>query len=400
MVSGGQTTNQMTSKDDEDNLHIIFSTDCKAFQHWQSLLLFASAARVGQRGKITRIASGCNEEEKVRLSTLYKELYKDYTVHFTPDFKTDAKTGKTYHFYNKPLGLAHWLKYADPPIPPGRVIALLDPDMIFMRPLTHRLKGENNIIVSHQRHITDGFSQDKVVTGKPVAQKYGLGAPWAQAYHRWFNRTALCGPTSPCMKVEKSFGESHYAVGPPYIATREDFMRIAKTWVEMVPRVYEKYPFLLAEMYAYSMAAAHEELPHLQVEHLMVSNAEADDEGWLFVDSLDDVCEPPNDEGIFFPGRPLPTLMHYCQGYTVDNAHFQKRAHPDNSMFQCDSGFEFKYVPVHTKNASYNEPIDQNLPRKERNARKRYRRGAFAACIIHRAINAAVQDFRNKKCTK
>ena len=37
-------------------------------------------------------------------------------------------------------------------------------------------------------------------------------------------------------------------------------------------RVYNNgYPFLLAEMYAYSMAAAHENLPHLQTEHHMVS---------------------------------------------------------------------------------------------------------------------------------
>ena len=33
-------------------------------------------------------------------------------------------------------------------------------------------------------------------------------------------------------------------------------------------RVYEGYPYLLAEMYAYSMAAAHERLPHLQVSFL------------------------------------------------------------------------------------------------------------------------------------
>jgi hypothetical protein len=35
---------------------------------------------------------------------------------------------------------------------------------------------------------------------------------------------------------------------------RDDFMRLADAWTEFVPRVYEKYPMLLAEMYAYSMA--------------------------------------------------------------------------------------------------------------------------------------------------
>ena len=60
--------------------------------------------------------------------------------------------------------------------------------------------------------------------------------------------------------------------------------------------VYEGYPYLLAEMYAYSMAAAHDNLPHLQVENYMVSNTESSGEGWPLVDALEDACVPP-DEG-------------------------------------------------------------------------------------------------------
>ena len=67
-------------------------------------------------------------------------------------------------------------------------------------------------------------------------------------------------------------------------------------------RVYTKYPSLLAEMYAYSMAAAHTELPHFTLMNLMVSNVHAGDEGWKYIDSLgDDVCVPPVD-GVFYPG--------------------------------------------------------------------------------------------------
>ena len=61
-------------------------------------------------------------------------------------------------------------------------------------------------------------------------------------------------------------------------------------------RVYEGYPYLLAEMYAYSMAAAHDNLPHLQLENYMVSNTDSPGEGWPLVDALDDACVPP-DEG-------------------------------------------------------------------------------------------------------
>lgn len=67
--------------------------------------------------------------------------------------------------------------------------------------------------------------------------------------------------------------------------------------------MYAKYPSLLAEMYAYSMAAAHVELPHFTLHNLMVSNVHAGDEGWQWVDVLgDDVCRPP-ENGVFYPGN-------------------------------------------------------------------------------------------------
>lgn len=99
-------------------------------------------------------------------------------------------------------------------------------------------------------------------------------------------------------------------------------------------------------MYAYSMAAAHENLPHLQLEQYMVSNVDSWGEGWPWVDAIENNCEPPVD-GIFFPGRPLPTLLHYCQSYRVQHPTgmfgFGKRGAPEN-MFTCESPM-FKEPP-------------------------------------------------------
>jgi hypothetical protein len=47
----------------DDDIHIVFSTDCSGYQHWQSMLTSYSAARVGQKGRVTRIASGCTDKE-------------------------------------------------------------------------------------------------------------------------------------------------------------------------------------------------------------------------------------------------------------------------------------------------------------------------------------------------
>lgn len=63
-------------------------------------------------------------------------------------------------------------------------------------------------------------------------------------------------------------------------------------------RVYEDYPYLLAEMYAYSMAAAHDELPHLQLDNYMISSSDAGGEAWPHIDSLPQVCIPPDEDGM------------------------------------------------------------------------------------------------------
>lgn len=100
--------------------------------------------------------------------------------------------------------------------------------------------------------------------------------------------------------------------------------------------MYERYPELLAEMYAYSMAAAHVELPHFTAHHWMVSNTFAGDEGWPWIDPLgDDVCADPVD-GVYYPDRPMPTLLHYCQFFRAGELGFQKRR-IRKSIFDCDA---------------------------------------------------------------
>jgi hypothetical protein len=73
-------------------IHVVFSTDCKPFQDWQSLVVFQGAVNVGQQGPVTRIASGCDADKQAALTELYKKLYPQYSAHFTPDFKRDEKT--------------------------------------------------------------------------------------------------------------------------------------------------------------------------------------------------------------------------------------------------------------------------------------------------------------------
>ena len=376
---------------EKGGIHIIFSTDCEKFQDWQTIALFHSATVVGQKGHITRIASGCDDEKKKVLTELYAKLYPQYYVHFTPDFKKDAKTGKKYNFYNKPWGTLHWLEHADPPVEDDVVVALLDPDMILLRPITGKLAGVPDHI--YAKKVDKREIVDRVKEGHPAAQLYGLGAPWTNDHHKKFNRTFICGEGSPCLKPNDVFGSRHYSVGPPYLVHKNDMIKIAKSWTEMVPRVYEHYPYLLAEMYAYSMAAAHENLPHLQLENWMVSNTDVHPgEGWPHVDVLEDSCVPPDKNGIYYPGQNLPTVMHYCQFFRAGDYGFQKRRVPKD-IFSCESPM-FKEPPEGLSKAVYrikNKVKEELKPRQAK-------RHAFALCVLHRSLNAAMSDYKDRMC--
>jgi len=146
------------------------------------------------------------------------------------------------------------------------------------------------------------------------------------------------------------------SVGPPYFLEKDDLLRLTDSWTAFVPRfvsslpfclsikcdssivsrVYAKYPNLLAEMYAYSMAAAHTNLPHLTMRHFMISNIDMDEEGWVYIDALgDDVCVDPV-EGVYYPDHLLPNILHYCQFYRAGEIGFQKRR-IKKTLFECDS---------------------------------------------------------------
>lgn len=92
-TEGGGSVSVIGSE--KSDIHVIFSTDCTSYQDWQTILLFHSAMVVGQKGPVTRIASGCDDKKKQELTALYKKLFPQYHVHFTPDFKKDEKTQRS-----------------------------------------------------------------------------------------------------------------------------------------------------------------------------------------------------------------------------------------------------------------------------------------------------------------
>ena len=193
---------------------------------------------------------------------------------------------------------------------------------MFVRPLTTKVRGEPNIL--YDKRVTASELIRRVAPGKAVAQEYGIGAPWTDDSRRDFNRTKVCPIGSSCLRTKYGYAAKHFAVGSPYILIKKDFIRLAESWALFSPIVLYIHPHHTSEMYGYSMAAAHERLPHLQLHSYMVSHVRGLAEGWPLVDALEDSCLPPV-KGVYFPGVPLPNLVHYCQEYKVAELSFYKR---------------------------------------------------------------------------
>ena len=77
---------------------------------------------------------------------------------------------------------------------------------------------------------------------------------------------------------------------------------MALRWCDLAPRVYETFPDPLAELYAFSIAAADLGLPHQLMASVMVSSTPVSEgpnngggEGWQLVDRIPggEVCSFP-----------------------------------------------------------------------------------------------------------
>merc|ERR1719491_1660049 len=115
-----------------------------------------------------------------------------------------------------------------------------------------------------------------------------------------------------------------------------DMYAIAKKWVDFVPKVHKERPILMAEMFAFCIAAAHENLPHQRIDSMMISDPYSNAEGWPLVDKIpiDGMCDfaknPQHDV------YAVPSLIHYCQKYTIDEWVFYKRKMVED-FFTCES---------------------------------------------------------------
>ena len=260
--------------------HIVFSTGCSLYQDWQSFVFFYQAMAVNQPGTVTRIVSGCNEEDEKTLQGIFDSQIAPmapdrFKIHFTPDFSKIKGQNTNFVYFNKPFGMRHWLQnqlgFPHDPIDEDSIVVLMDPDQLILRPFTG-----NDFTNTLWKFIPKGETpRTKIEHGKPMGQMYGFGLQWKDKIDM-----KLVSPDapSPVDEMDRNEAKAGYIVGPPYIATGKrcvsvdislpiaithrfdnvsfaarDMYKIVSKWCDFAVPVHDQYPHLLAEMFAYCL---------------------------------------------------------------------------------------------------------------------------------------------------
>mmetsp|Transcript_3877 Transcript_3877/g.8318 ORF Transcript_3877/g.8318 Transcript_3877/m.8318 type:complete len:556 (+) Transcript_3877:162-1829(+) len=338
---------------DDGKLHIIFSSGCNYFQHWQSEFLLASAYLVGQRGRITRIVSGCHDKsaETVRhqhqtfpqgkndllvpMEMLNRSVNENFGLYITPSFEG----AKDFPWINKPSSIQYFMEHARPELDRlgETVIAILDPDFIFLKPLTQTGESADNIIATRGVDMDPGVIPpiDVVRKGRPVAQRYGLEDGWKSSK---FDLDKITGdPNTPAKSWTSEMASKYTSVGPPLMLHVDDISRLSVLWEKYMRPVLDMGPNILADMWAYSIGSAHLGLKHTTLDHYMISTWGNDGEAFQWVDAWTTMsCRNPQPQ----PGDKMPTFIHLASNFKAPDSKgpwmFHK-GHVPATILDCDT---------------------------------------------------------------
>ena len=135
----------------------------------------------------------------------------------------------TYAPINRPATALYWLQHAKPR---ERVLGLLDPDMVFIKPLLFHFSGDNI-----------------VEEGRPVGQFYDylVTQDWDKYY------TDICVDKDVCKPLGN---KKDFAPGPPHLMTRSDWSKLAPWWLRYTVGAKKLWGAWTSEMAGMSIGMA------------------------------------------------------------------------------------------------------------------------------------------------
>ena len=151
-------------------------------------------------------------------------------------------------------------------------------------------------------------------------------------------------------------------------------------------------PHLLAEMFAFNLAAAHEGIRFTIAHSFMVSDVFAGGEGWKLIAAVpeEDICAN-------FPEGEYPHVIHYCQRYYVGKW-FIGKYKLRRDFISCESPL-LVMPPANLAAQGYTEAITPSGERKLLDA-KHMKLHAFMVCTMIRALNDAAIYYKDHHCAK
>jgi len=283
-------TTKLKALDEKDtantSISFIYTVGCDHYELVQAVVLDHTWKEIENKGKLTRIVVGCKEEaaqELLRSSPLKDD--KRFKVFYAQgDLMTVPGKGR-YPWRAKPYGIMKWLESEKPE---ESVVAILDPDFVFFRPIS-----------SHP-------DLPKVRPGQMLAQRYDLGMDFMKGFKE-------AGEEAPALTFHEAVDS--YGTGAPYVLHMEDLRAIMPDWCRYTDS-WPKEKGLMREQNSFAMAALKHNLPSLGQNIFMVSNTAAWNEAWSEKDSR--------------LGSWEPYVLHYCQTYDYGNWSFHKSMIADN----------------------------------------------------------------------
>jgi len=351
-----RTAAQELARQESAEVHTIFTTDCHPHNMWQSELLFFSAQRVGQRGPVTQILSGCTPERKQhaeqRLASL--GLPGQYKMHFVPEFNDRHS-----HVINKPYSVHAWFRSAGPE---ADIVAVVDPDFIFVKPLTATLEGAQEAPLGWD----DGQQRPtKVQKGVVAAQRWAMtylsdsAEPWKPNLNShpanmtdaelftWICSGSTTGK-SGCTGASQKEVSYYHSTGVPYLAHKDDWDEwLVDSWKDITTRLHTVYTGYYVDMWSWMMANIHRGKRELVLTDLMLASPHAGQrnipfEPWASVEELAaDPCKDPMDQILGSPTR--ANFIHYCQPWPgAWNKYWFDQWHSDglHVLERCDATAE------------------------------------------------------------
>ena len=428
-----RTATSATSNNDDEAyvFHIVFSSGCNALQDWQSYAFLYQVWKSGFTGNVTRVAS-CQSDEAAQTlqrhfeTHIQQHMSNRFQLHITPDYSHLVSDRHAYNFFNKPHGIHHWmtegLHFPQQASQYQRtIIVLMDPDQFLLRPF------EQDMTHGRELWTSESTGYRTIQKGQPMAALYGFGGD----YINHLNVTELLtvpgiregASTSGLRNVTASLLARHYAVGPPYVVQADDMYEIVTSWSQLVVPIYQQEmrgqspsnqnAAFLAEMHAYSLAAAHLNLPHQVSKSFMISDPESGREEawaeWIDKTPRDEMeGKGDNDENdsndatniCSLNYRYMPHAYHYCQRVYIGPYFFSKyqvpKSPPDDDILACSHPL-YQEAPANVMDL-YNSSVTldgqwHNLSQRQR------RRMAFGVCQILPRLNAAVAFYKQHHCS-